>query len=217
MALDPVLLPVLLTALGCGGAAFASAPRLRTLAGQRSRWLGTPGYVLLAAVAGAGAAATSHGLLELVAYAVLALACVALVLVDLAVLRLPDPILGRAYVAFFLLITLAAVSEGAWGRLGRALAAAFVLLVAYYLLAVARRSGLGLGDVKLAGLLGGGLGWLGWSETFLGALAAFALGAVCTALLLVTRRVSRSGELPFGPWMVFGAVVGAALAGPVLA
>jgi leader peptidase (prepilin peptidase)/N-methyltransferase len=208
---------VLLTALGCAAAAFATRGRLRTLAASGSRWLGWPGYVLLAAAGGAAAAAGSNGLLELAAYAVLAVACAALVLVDLAVLRLPDRILAPAYLAFFLLLALAALVGDGWGRFGRAVLAALVLLVGYCLLALARPSGLGLGDVKLAGLLGGFLGWLGWSETLLGTLAAFALGGIGAAVLLVTRRTTRSGELPFGPWMVLGALAGALFAGSVAA
>jgi leader peptidase (prepilin peptidase) / N-methyltransferase len=211
------LLLVLLTALGCGAAALLTRDRLRAVAASGSRWLGGPGYVLLAAAGGAGAALASDGLLELAAYAVLAVACAALVLVDLAVLRLPDRILGPVYVAFFLLLALAALAGDGWGRFGRAVLAALVLLVSYCLLALARPSGLGLGDVKLAGLLGGFLGWLGWSETLLGTLAAFALGGLCTAALLVTRRISRSGALPFGPWMVLGALAGALYVGSVVA
>jgi leader peptidase (prepilin peptidase)/N-methyltransferase len=210
------LVVVLLTALGCGAAALFSGGRLRRLTESASHWVGTPGYVLLAAAGGAAAAARSGDVFELAAFAVLAVACAALVLVDLAVLRLPDAILGPAYLAFFGLLTLASVSGDGWGRLGRSALAALVLLVGYCLLAVARPSGLGLGDVKLAGLLGGFLGWLGWSETLLGTLAAFALGGVAAAVLLVTGRVGRGGELPFGPWMVIGAVIGG-LGGSVVA
>jgi hypothetical protein len=36
-------------------------------------------------------------------------------------------------------------------------------------------------------------------------------------VLLVTRRTTRSGELPFGPWMVLGALAGALFAGSVAA
>lgn len=204
------------TALGCGAAALLSSTRLRRVAGSGSRWLGLPGYVLLATAGGAAAARWSGSAFELAAYAVLAVACAALVLVDLAVLRLPDVILGPASVAFYVLLTLAALSDDDWGRLGRALLAALVLLAGYLLLALARPSGLGLGDVKLAGLLGGFLGWLGWPETLYGTLAAFALGGVGTAVLVLTRRVGRGGELPFGPWMVLGAVAGALGVGTVV-
>jgi leader peptidase (prepilin peptidase)/N-methyltransferase len=183
------------------------------VAGSGSRWVGTPGYVLLAALGGAAAALGAHGVLELAAFAVLAVAGAALVLADLAVHRLPDAILGPASLAFFVLLAVAALAGDDPDRLGRALLAGLVLLVAYCLLAVARPSGLGLGDVKLAGLVGGFLGWSGWSETLLGTLAAFTVGGLCSAVLLLTRRVGRGGELPFGPAMVVGALLGAWFAG----
>ena len=208
---------VLATALGCAAAALVTTDRLRRVAGTSSAWLGRPGYVVLAAAGGAAAAHWSRGGFELAAYAVLAVACAALVLVDLAVHRLPDVVLGPASLAFYGLLALAAASGEGWGRFARAALAGLVLLVAYCLLALARPGGLGLGDVKLAGLLGGFLGWLGWTETLLGTLAAFAVGGLCTAALLLARRVRRDGELPFGPWMVVGALVGAALAGSAVA
>jgi leader peptidase (prepilin peptidase)/N-methyltransferase len=208
---------VILTALGCAAAALVSSGSLRRAAASGSRWVGTPGYVLLAGAGGATAALAADGVPELAAYAVLAVACAALVLVDLAVHRLPDRILGPATLAFVVLLTLAALAGDEWGRLGRALLAGLVLLVGYLLLALARPSGLGLGDVKLAGLLGGFLGWFGWSETLLGTLAAFAVGGLCSATLLVTRRVRREGELPFGPSMVVGALLGALCGGALLA
>jgi leader peptidase (prepilin peptidase)/N-methyltransferase len=69
---------------------------------------------------------------------------------------------------------------------------------------------LGLGDVKLAGLLGAFLGWLGWSQTLLGALSAFVLVGLWSGVLLLTRRVQRTGSVAFGPWMILGAALGAA-------
>ena len=46
------------------------------------------------------------------------------------------------------------VQAGDWARLGRAAAAGGLLVVVYFTLAWIRPSGLGLGDVKLAGVLG---------------------------------------------------------------
>ena len=211
------LIAVLATALGCGAAALLSSGRLQRVAASGSRWVGGPGYVLLAALGGAAAAVGARGVFELAAFAVLAVAGSALVLADLAVHRLPDRILGPAALAFFVVLTLAALDGDDWGQLGRSLLAGLVLLVGYCLLAVARPSGLGLGDVKLAGLVGGFLGWFGWSETLLGTLAAFTVGGLCSAVLLLTGRVARGGELPFGPAMVVGALVGVLSGGALLA
>lgn len=72
-----------------------------------------------------------------------------------------------------------------------------------------------MGDVTLAGLLGGFLGWLGWQHTLIGTLAAFALsGAVAVVLLLSTSATGRTA-FQFGPCMVAGAASGAVW-GPTL-
>jgi prepilin signal peptidase PulO-like enzyme (type II secretory pathway) len=68
--------------------------------------------------------------------------------------------------------------------------------------------GMGFGDVKLAGVLGLFLGWLGWAPLMVGAFSAFVLGGLFSIVLLFTRRANRSSGIPFGPWMVAGAWVG---------
>jgi leader peptidase (prepilin peptidase)/N-methyltransferase len=77
----------------------------------------------------------------------------------------------------------------------------------YLVLALIAPSGLGMGDVKLAGLLGLYLGWLGWGAVVLGAMAGFVVQAVVALLLLATRRIGLRGELPFGPAMLAGAAL----------
>lgn len=69
--------------------------------------------------------------------------------------------------------------------------------------------GLGYGDVRLAGVLGIALGYLGWGELLVGVYAGFLLGGVIGALLRVFRLL-RQRHVPFGPFMVLGALVGIA-------
>jgi leader peptidase (prepilin peptidase)/N-methyltransferase len=64
-----------------------------------------------------------------------------------------------------------------------------------------------MGDVKLAGLLGLYLGWLGWGVLVVGAAAGFAVQALLALVLLAGRRIGLHGELPFGPAMLLGAAV----------
>jgi leader peptidase (prepilin peptidase)/N-methyltransferase len=82
-------------------------------------------------------------------------------------------------------------------------------VVIYFILAWIRPSGLGLGDVKLAGVLRTFLGWLGWSNLFTGSAAGFLLAGLVAAALLTTGRGNRQSAFPFGPWMVVGTVMGA--------
>ncbi|WP_447925466.1 prepilin peptidase [Georgenia muralis] len=167
-------------------------------------------HVPIAVLGGMGATHAAASWAETAAFAVLAVSAAFLVVIDLAEYRLPDAIVVPTYPLFFGALTLAAALENDWSRLGRAAAAGGVLLVSYFLLAWINPTGLGLGDVKLAGLLGGFLGWFGWPQVLMGTLAAFALVAAVSLILLALRRVGRKSEIPFGPWMIAGAAVGAA-------
>ena len=83
-----------------------------------------------------------------------------------------------------------------------------ILYAFYLILRVVRPDGMGGGDVKLAGVLGLYLGWLGWGALAVGAFAAFLLGGIFGALLLLRKRAGRRTAIPFGPWMILGAWTG---------
>lgn len=167
-------------------------------------------HLLLAALGGPGAAVLASTWAERLAFFVLAVVCAFLVVIDLSDYRLPDVLVLPTYPVLLAALTVAAALDDDWSRLGRAVAGAALLVVFYFVLAFINPAGMGLGDVKLAGLLGTFLGWLGWYQVFVGTTAAFALLAVLSIVLLLARRVGRKTELPFGPWMVTGAAVGAA-------
>ncbi|MDP5227378.1 MULTISPECIES: A24 family peptidase [Arthrobacter] len=100
---------------------------------------------------------------------------------------------------------LAAPLWGVWGL--RVLAGGAVSWLGYLLLRIIYPAGMGFGDVKLAGVLGMYLGYVGWWQVLLGALLAFVLGGVVSAALLVTRRAKRDSTIPFGPFMIAGAAL----------
>jgi leader peptidase (prepilin peptidase)/N-methyltransferase len=76
---------------------------------------------------------------------------------------------------------------------------------------------MGFGDVRLAPVIGGLLGWFGWQQLVVGAFAAFVWGALAGLVVMVAQRRSRGVSIPFGPWMFVGAftgvTVGTAVAG----
>lgn len=133
---------------------------------------------------------------------------IALTVIDLQVHRLPDVIVLPSYIVVAVLLTLAALGEGRWDDLLRALLGAVILFTAYFLMLVAYPAGMGFGDVKLAGLIGGVLAFSGWGSLAVGAFSAFLLGGLLSITLLALRLVSRRSGIPFGPWMIAGAVVG---------
>lgn len=200
---------VILTAVVCGALAAALTGRIRSIADSDSRWLRSGLHVGLAAAGGAGAGGLAGNLPELIAFAALAVACGLLVPIDLAVHRLPDVVVVPMYPVLLATLGVASAVTGDWGALGRAAAAALALLAFYFTLAFINPSGLGLGDVKLAGVLGLFLGWLGWQYVLIGTLAAFALNAVVALVLLLSRRADRHTGIAFGPAMIAGAAVAA--------
>jgi leader peptidase (prepilin peptidase)/N-methyltransferase len=66
---------------------------------------------------------------------------------------------------------------------------------------------MGFGDVKLAGVLGLVLGWLGWSILLVGGFLGFLLGAVVGGALMAVRKAGRKSKIPFGPFMLAGALL----------
>ncbi|MBG0830671.1 prepilin peptidase [Planomonospora sp. ID67723] len=154
---------------------------------------------------------------ELPAYLYLAAVAVALSMIDFDVHRLPDAIVKPSYAVGALLLAPAAVTGADWTPALRGLAAMAVLFAFYFALAWIYPGGMGFGDVKLAGLLGLYLGWLGWSAVVIGTFAAFLLGGLAGTALLAAGRAGRKTAMPFGPAMLAGALLAVFAAGPIAA
>lgn len=87
----------------------------------------------------------------------------------------------------------------------RVVAGGAMLWLFYFVLRAVYPPGMGFGDVKLAGVLGMYLGFLGWSHVFAGTVAAFVLGGLWSVGLLALRRGTLKSSIPFGPFMLAGA------------
>ena len=143
-----------------------------------------------------------------IAYLYLAAISVALALIDLDTHKLPNALVLPSYVVGAVLFGAAAIVSGDLGSLVGAALGMTVMFAAYLIMAFVYPAGMGLGDVKLAGVLGLYLGWLGWGAVAVGAFAAFVLGGLYSIVLLALRRANRKSGIPFGPWMLIGAWVG---------
>lgn len=169
----------------------------------------SPRYPLVEALTGAlfAAAAYQFGLgLQLLSALVLIFTLLALAGIDLEHQLLPNVIVGPAALIGFALSILERPET--WWLYP---VSALVVAGGLFALALAYPGGMGMGDVKMGGMLG----------AFLGPYAALAvfLGAVCGALvggvLMSLGKMRRRSALPFGVFMALGGIV-ALFVGPQL-
>ncbi|MFI6815090.1 prepilin peptidase [Nonomuraea sp. NPDC050328] len=120
-----------------------------------------------------------------------------LAVVDWRTFRLPDVLTLPAYPILALLLI-------PTGELLRALLGALALGLLYGVLWFVRPAAMGLGDVKLAGLIGLATAALGWQSWAVAAVGGQVLGACYAVGLLLARKADRSTEFPFGPFMLLG-------------
>jgi leader peptidase (prepilin peptidase)/N-methyltransferase len=154
--------------------------------------------------------------LEWIAFLYLGAVSVALAAIDLDVRRLPDPIVLPAYAVGAVLLGGADLLRGDLVTAGVAAAAAGASAVLFAILWFVKPGGMGLGDVKLAGVLGLFLGQLGLAQAVVGIAGGFLLGGAFGIALLLIGAAKRGTAIPFGPWMLAGAWTGV-LAGEPLA
>ena len=154
-----------------------------------------------------GTAAYEFGLsLALLPALVLISALISLAAIDLEHRLLPNVIVGPAALAGLILSILA--NPAAWWTFPlSAIAVAGFLLG----LALIYPSGMGMGDVKMGGMLGAFLGPYAALAVFLGAM----IGAVTGGLLMAAGKVQRRSALPFGLFMAVGGII-VLFAGPQL-
>ncbi|HEY9240893.1 MAG TPA: A24 family peptidase [Streptosporangiaceae bacterium] len=151
-------------------------------------------------------------------YGYLALAGTGLAVIDARERRLPDRLTLPSYPVALALLGLAALLPPGGGRhfLG-ALAGLGIALALFTVQAVLYPAGLGWGDVKLAGILGLYLGWLGLAAVAAGLFLGYLLAAVAGLGLIAAGRASRKTQLPFGPFLLAGTLAVIMLSGLVRA
>lgn len=139
---------------------------------------------------------------------------VALSVIDWRTRLLPTRLIAPAYVVTVAMVLLAwLIGDRDVHDLGRAALGWLIYGGMFFLLWFVYPRGLGYGDVRLAGLLGIALGWVGWAELLVGIWGGLLLGGIVGGLIsLRTRR----RDYPFGPFMLVGAVAGLILGQPVL-
>ncbi|ROQ82453.1 Type IV leader peptidase family protein [Streptomyces sp. ADI92-24] len=163
---------------------------------------------VVSALGCAAVAATTGARPELAVWLLLAPVAVLLAAIDRRVHRLPDELTLPAAGAAAVLLGIAVLLPEHGGSWLSALLGGVALGAFYFLLFLINPNGMGFGDVKLALSLGVALGWYGWAVVFAGGFAGFLFGAAYGLALMIMRRAGRKTGIPFGPFMIAGALLG---------
>ena len=169
-----------------------SARRLATVAG-------------VAAALAAGAAPGNPPL----AWWVFAAGGAVLCVVDAEHHLLPRRIVHPLAAAVLTVLAVTAVVTGEPDRLARAVIAAAAVGAAWLAIAFLAPAAMGPGDVRVAALTAGLLGWTSWPAVLAGQLAAFGLAVVTAGILAATHPLvtARAMQVPMGPALIASAAL----------
>lgn len=142
----------------------------------------------------------------LVPFLLLFSALLAQAVIDLELYRLLDRITFPVLGASVALVAAASALEGDVGAVVPALAGSAGYFLVLFVPGMLFPRGMGLGDVKLAALMGLYLGWIHPLLCLFALMGACLLG-VAAGLVLYVARGGRSAEFPFGPWLVLGCLL----------
>jgi leader peptidase (prepilin peptidase) / N-methyltransferase len=164
----------------------------------------------------AAVGARFHDSWVLPAYLVFTGGVIALALIDLELFVIPNRLLYPLGFVAVPLLGAGALIEGELDAFARALLAGIVAFLAFFVLHTISPRGLGFGDVRLSFLLGCFLGWLGWGHVAFGLFAGFVYGAIAGLVLVAMGRRTRRQHIPFGPFLVAGALTAVLAGEPIL-
>jgi len=150
------------------------------------------------------------------AYLYLVAVGIALALIDVDLYRLPDALTLPSYPVALGLLGLALLGDHQPSQLLRSAIGGAIAFAFYFAVWFAYPQGMGFGDVKLAGVLGIYLGWLSYGVLFAGLFLGFLVGGVFSIGLVLLKDGGRKTKVPFGPFMLLGALLGILVGQPLV-
>jgi len=167
----------------------------------------TTAAAVVTGVLWAAATHAVHPFLVLTPFLAFLAMAVAVSFTDLSHRLVPRQLLYGGLAVIVPLFVVVSAVEHTWSDLLRAVicgAVAFALFFAIWFL-VPR--GMGFGDVRLAGVIGLTVGYLGIGHAYLAFLVGFVVGLLFGVVLMVGSSAGRKTRIPFAPALCIGAVV----------
>lgn len=143
----------------------------------------------------------------------LAVLLAVITVIDLRELRIPNKLTRPGTLLAIPLLALSLLSDWSDLSLLRALIAGLALGAVYFMIFFIYPPGMGLGDVKLAPILGAQLGLFGWIAVVRAVLLAHLIAGPVAILLMIFGRARRGTGFPFGPFLVAGTLIALVLEG----
>ena len=144
---------------------------------------------------------------QLPAFCVFFASLLAISMIDLDHFIIPNRVIYPTLAVTIPMLVVAAAADGTWSHLRNAAIGGVAGFAALFVIHFISPRGMGFGDVRLAGVIGMMLGWLGLRYLFLGLFLGFLLAAVIGLALIAARLRTRKDAVPFGPFMAMGAVL----------
>ncbi len=132
---------------------------------------------------------------------------VALAVIDWRTRYLPSKLILPSYAVVAVLVVLASAIGGDWPELLSSVIGCAGTFGLFFVLWFVAPRAMAFGDVRLSGLLGLALGWLGYAQLVLGIFTAFLLMSLGGLVLALTKTFHKK-HVPFGPFLVGGAFLG---------
>lgn len=125
---------------------------------------------------------------------------------DIASHRLPNRLVGQWLAASLVLLLLLGFFQGTPQQLLQGLLGMVILGLGYLLMHLVSAGAMGMGDVKLAAVLGLNIGYFSLTGLMLATIITFVSASVFVLGGTILRKLTLKSAVPFGPFMVMGAV-----------